>query len=52
VSTTFPMLKYLDGDGSLTADSVRAVIEDASPEMAEALSETFIAIMATEPDLR
>ncbi|MGH8996067.1 MAG: hypothetical protein ACRDYB_08585 [Acidimicrobiales bacterium] len=48
--STWPLDKYLDPDGYVTADSVRALIEDACPEMARVLRPWVVTILVSEPD--
>lgn len=48
--TTWPLDRYLDHEGYVTADRVRALIADACPEMAKALRAMVITVTEPDPD--
>ena len=48
--TTWPLDRYLDHEGYVTAASVRALIADACPEMARALRAMVITVTEPDPD--
>lgn len=50
MGSTWPLERYLDPEGYVTADSIRKLAEDACPEMARVLRPWVVTILLSDPE--